>query len=215
VNETFIIGAVGVLSPVIPIGVGVKLYPHLSGELRLLLLYCVASLLAGIIGFSLALRGVNSNAAGYIFTFFQFLVFVVLFSRWQGKKWARVFLLLLLAGFFLFWVTGVFLVKDSHAFSKLTRPVAAVLLVLAAAITLFQLLISETSPILNNSIFWVSAGVLTYCTGMTMLLSLSDVLLRISHETVRLLWASIQTSLHLLLNVFFAIGFLCLRPKLR
>ncbi len=211
---SIIVGSLSNILPIIAIAVGYTSYQWHTRELRIILWYCLVSLFAGLLATILAYRGINNHFVIHLFAPVQFSMFVYILSRWQPQALIQKLFIGTIFLFIIFWSWGFFMVEDLRSFSTTTRPVTAVLLVLASAVTLVQTVRASHLPLSRTPAFWISSGILIYFAGMSVLFSMSNMLLTVSIETLRLLWAPIQSSLHLTINIFFAIGFLCLRPKL-
>lgn len=208
-----IVGSLSNILPIIPIATAFTTYRWHTKELRIMLWYCLVSLLAGLLGTILAHREINNHFVSHLFTPVQFSMFVYILSHWQPQALVRKIFIAAIFAFIIFWALGLFMLEDLRSFSTITRPVAAVLLVLASAVTLVQTVRTGNLPLSRTPAFWISSGILIYFAGMSVLLSMSNMLLTASIQTLRLIWTPIQGTLHLTLNILFAIGFLCLRPK--
>lgn len=209
-----IVGSISNLLPALPIVAGVRMYSHLPKELRVLFWYCVLALIVGVSEIILAFHRINNHWLGYLFAPISFSLFAYILSAWQPHHVMKTGFLLTIVGYVLFWAVSIYMIEDTRTFSKLVQPVRAVLLVLLSSITMVATTKVENVSPLRHSGFWVSGGILIYFAGMAILLTMSNVLFRIGVETHRTVWVSIQTSTHLVLNIFFTMAILCRRPTL-
>ena len=156
---------------------------------------------------------INNLWLMHIFTPIQFGFFLWIFSHWQ-KKFTKYFFLALIPAFSIFWLVAMLFFESFNNFNSYTRPLEALLLILISGYTLYQINKEQIGSMFQTPSFWISSGTLVYFSGMILLYALSNILLTDSIETLRLLWAPIQTTVNVMSNLLFIGGFLCLSPRL-
>ena len=149
----------------------------------------------------------------HLFTPIQFGLLMWIFSFWFEGPIRRV-ALLSIPIFTLFWVIMLLFFESFTQFNTYTRPVEALFFIVVAGYMLYKTNKEDAETIFRMPRFWVASGTMVYFSGMIILYALSNILLTDSIETLRLLWAPIQTTVNVMSNLLFIGGFLCLSPRL-
>ena len=156
---------------------------------------------------------INNLWMMHLFTPIQFGLLMWIFSFWfEGP--IRSVALLSIPIFTLFWVIMLLFFESFTQFNTYTRPVEALVLIVVSGYTLYKTNKEDAETIFRMPRFWVASGTLIYFSGMILLYAVSNNLLAMSMETLRMVWLTIQTSSQIMSNLLFIGGFLCLSPRL-
>lgn len=204
---------VSALSSLIPILGGLFVTRWLVKEMRILFAYLIASFLVTVIMYLLAAKGINNLWLMHLFTPVQFGCLIWVFSFWATPSTHQRLFWWSIPSFFLVWAIGLFLIENINHFNSFTRPLEAVLLILASSYVLFQENVRDSGRTIRRPQFWVGSATVIYFTGMVILYSLSNVLLKDSIEILGLIWSPIQMVVNIAANCLYAGAFLCLRPR--
>lgn len=198
--------------PLVPVIVGIPFVRTGAKDQKILFVYLFISFLSSVVSTISAYHKMNNLWMTNLFTPFQFGMLMWLLSSWHATSVKKVFVWTIPIFIFL-WLVAVTFFENIRGFSSYVRPLEALVLISASGYTLVKLTSEESDSILRIPSFWVASGILLYFTGMIVLFSLSSILLREDVETLRLLWAPIQSVSNISSNLLFTAGFLCLRPR--
>jgi len=182
-------------------------------ELRILTFYLVVGLMFSTVMWILGSQKINNLWMMHLFTPIQFGLLMWIFSFWFKGPIRRV-VLLSIPVFTLFWVVVLMFFESFSHFNTYTRPVEALILIIVAGHTLYKTNKEDAETIFRMPRFWVASGTLIYFSGMILLYAVSNNLLAMSMETLRMVWLTIQTTSQIMSNLLFIGGFLCLSPRL-
>lgn len=202
----------GPLSTIIPAIIGLIRSKSLSKKLRLLLLYCIIIAAKEITCVILAQNGYRNlaiyNIANIIDSIPLFLIYYLEFKSKNLKQIILSFIIVstLFSILNIIWLQGFLSFNTFSIFSVNFFKTITTLLY-------FYILLKEAENLnlIKTPLFWVSAGLLIYSVGTSLIFSLYEIYLEFPVEISDGIWA-INSLLYIFLNILFSIAFLC-QPK--
>ena len=192
--------------------VGFYMYKQLGKESKIFLVYQLVSLLTSIATVYLALNNMRNLWVSHLYTPIQFGLLMWVFSSWQEKPNLKRLFQLLIPAFILVWAIAAIFVEHTNEFNTFSRPTESILLIITSGYTLFQVNKEKVELLFRQPSFWVGSGTLIYFTGMVILFTLTNVLLRSSEEILRTAWI-VNWILNVIANLLYAGAFLCQKSR--
>jgi|GEM_PF-2716429 len=196
-----IISLVAIAVSLVPCIVGWYCYNRLGKELRILLLYSAIEAVASLIGMVLAFNGINNHWLGHVYTPIRFGLLMWILSLWQTDARMKKAFIITLGLYIVFFFTGLMHFESILQFNSVTGPVSCLLLVFGSLITLIGVVAKAETPWFRNPGVWVSLGAMIYFGGISILYAMFNQLLTVSLETLRAIWAPVNSSLNILFYV--------------
>jgi hypothetical protein len=195
------------LSHFAAVGAGVYVIRFLSAEMKTLLAYCGIALTVEMIQAYLAINGIKNLWLLHVFTILEFGFLITVYSSWQKNRLMK---RILQATIPIFALIGIMVMSGENIeqFNHFTRPLGSLILVAAAAMTLFELNKESGESVFLQPRFWVGAAGLIYFSSTLVLFALSNLLLTWPIEQVRLVFA-FNSAMNIIANLGYAAGFLC------
>ena len=143
---------------------------------------------------------------GYYLIEYVFIISVI--TVWQESHRMKRFFQALMLLYILFWIIAKFTFEPLSGLYSITASTSQVLLTLSAGYTLFIVIGNRVQPLTKDYRFWVLLSFVIYYAGTLLIIALRGILL---HYSIGILFlvTSLDWSLKILFNIFFAIGFLC------
>jgi hypothetical protein len=141
----------------------------------------------------------------------QFGMLTYFFSFYVGNSVRRA-LIWSIPSFFLLWSVNFFVFESIFRYSTYAKPLECALLTLVAALALFTNYRQNLSPPTSDPLFWIASGVVLYFSSIAVLFSLSASILKVSPETLRIVFST-QALISTLVNLSYASGIWCLRRQ--
>lgn len=181
---------------------------HLSGSSMMFSYYLVTSLVSTALNTYLAAHKIHNLWALNLFMPIQFGMLAYYLSFYVVGSYRRAVILSI--PFFLFlWIINFLLFESIFTFSTYAKPLECALLTLIASMVLFKNYRQGDTPASSNPSFWIAAGVMLYFSSIAVLFSMSSSLLKVSSETLRIVFST-QAVMAILANFSYTSGILCL-----
>lgn len=187
-------------------------FRRLNREMRILFSYFVISIVVSSVQYVFAISGKNNLWTMHIFTPVQLIFLITVFIAWQRNASIKRFMQGSVVLFLVVWLLSILLLEQIQQFNWFTRPLQSFILIVASGVTFFQVQREELPSILRDPRFWVSAATLLYFCGVIVLFALSNKLLAVSIDTLRLAWP-VQAFVAIMTNILYGMGFMCLKPR--
>jgi hypothetical protein len=222
----WVIHELSAISCIIPLRIGYRKYRQLNRGLQLLVINLFIALIVEILAFSLSvehvvlLLGLTAKENFFVLSLYapiEFVLYVLMFKHWSRSQSFRKFLTASIPVFLLIWISGVVwsLITSEMAgmeymdvvktnmwtFENYLLSAVSVFFIICAITMLFVWLRDESSPLMMNGMFWVTAAVLVYFSGNLFVFTFFHLILEKMSEA----WY-IHTALNLLKNLLFAYG---------
>lgn len=191
---------------------GAYKFRRLNREMGILFSYFVIAIVVSSIQYFFAISGKNNLWTMHFFTPVQLIFLMVVFTAWQRNATVRRLMQGSVVIFLVVWLLSFLLLEQIQQFNWFTRPLQSFILIVASGVTFFQVQREELPAIIYEPRFWVSAATLLYFCGLIVLFALSNKLLAVSMDTLRLAW-TVQSFVAILTNILYGLGFLCLKPR--
>jgi hypothetical protein len=185
-------------------------YRNLPRSLKILEWVIIVGLVEVGVQWILASHKINNLWTAHLYTLFEFICVVLMYSAWMKERQNQVMLIVCLSAFILFWIVSKFTFEP---FSRLDGWTAAISKILQITFSIFILvaIIKESDLVwTKDSRFWVGAGIIIYSAGSIFIFALFNKMLEISADRLRMVW-HINWSLMIIANLFYARSFLCKR----
>ncbi len=145
------------------------------------------------------------------YTAVEYSLLILMFTQLhEGKRFRRL-LLGSIPVFIVIWIIATFFLEATDDFHGVFLSVESVVFVIIAVITLVKEMSDSTVLLVDNPIFWVSAGVLVYFAGNLLVFAFIDQLLKETLENSQVGMYSgwlIHTAMNVTKNILYAIAFL-------
>lgn len=187
-------------------------FRRLNREMGILFSYFVVSIVVSSVQYFFAISGKNNLWTMHFFTPVQLIFLMVVFAAWQRNTTFKRLMQGSMLLFVIVWLLSILLLEQIQQFNWFTRPLQSFILIVASGVTFFQVQREELPSILRDPRFWVSAATLLYFCGVIVLFALSNKLLAVSMDTLRLAWA-VQWFVAIVTNILYGMGFMCLKPR--
>ena len=200
------------VSTLVVILAGFYVYVRLGKESKIFLLYQIISLLTSTAMVYLALNDISNLWLTHLFTPVQFGFLMWVLSSWQEKPTVKRLFQAIVPAFIFVWAIAAIFVEHKNEFNTFSRPTESILLIIASGYTLYQVNKEKVESLLSQPSFWIGSGTLIYFTGMVILFTVTNVLLRSSEETLRTAWI-VNWTMNVVANLLYAGGFLCQKSR--
>jgi hypothetical protein len=183
-------------------------YRNLPRPLKILEWLTIVSLVEVGVQRILGSHHINNLWTVHLFTLFEFICVVLIYSAWMKERRNQVMLVVCLSAFILFWIVSKFTFEP---FSRLDGWTSAISKILQITLSIFILVdvIKESELVwTRDSRFWVGAGIIIYAAGSIFIFALFNKMLEISVDRLMMVW-HINWSLMIISNLFYARSFLC------
>lgn len=208
---------ISAFSCLIPLIIGYRKYKQLNRGLQLLVINLFIALIVEIVALFLLFQ-YDANFIIYsLYTPVEFVLFVLMFKHWSPGQRFRRFLTYSIPAFLLLWIGGTIwsfvtpgsaelsywnVIKSNiWTFENYLLSAVSIFFIICAITMLFVWLRDESSPLMTNGMFWVTAAVLVYFAGNLFVFTFFHLILEKMSEA----WY-IHTALNLLKNLLFAFG---------
>ncbi len=195
-------------SNLIPLLAGIWRFSSLDRSMKIFVLICVWSCLEVLAEYMLSVRYINNTfIINYFFLIDALLLFVLyLFSIDDRRIMRNIFILAML--FICAWVVDkIFLAVPDQMNSEMA--VTSRIFIIIASIVIVQAIMKKTNNLLiDEPIFWVSAGYVLYSAGVLFIFGLSNELLKLGPVYFKVSW-HINWSLAIVANLMFTRSFYC------
>ena len=191
---------------------GVYNFRRLNREMGILFSYFVISIVVSSVQYVFAISGKNNLWTMHIFTPIQLVFLMTVFIAWQRNATIKRFMQGSMVLFMIVWFLSILYLEQLQQFNWFTRPLQSFILIIASGVTFSQVQREELLSIRYEPRFWVSAATLLYFCGVIVLFALSNKLLAVSIDTLRLAWP-VQAFVAIVTNILYGLGFLCLKPR--
>jgi hypothetical protein len=144
----------------------------------------------------------------HVYVLIEFVIVLSIVYFWQHSKRVRKTIRLIMGAFPLFWIAAKLTFEPFNMPCIITSSVSAIVLILAAAYTLFIVFENSDGSLLKNQKFWILLSYIFYFSGSLLPSIFEGVLFGHSKEFLHMAW-SITLFMAITSNVLFTIGFLC------
>ena len=203
-----LIPLLSLISATVPLIVGLYVFRSLSVEWKILVAYFAITLLGGIVQAYLGNRGINNLWSVYIIMMIEYAFLVFVFSYWQKKKILKTILYVSIPVFVFMSIGTMYLRGNLQQFNHYSMSIESIILVGISAYTLFEVSKESVGSLLREPRFLIATAVLVYFASTLILFALSNVLLTLPKQTVRVVF-TFQVIMNIISNLIYAKGFLC------
>jgi hypothetical protein len=214
-NRYPILAYISIVSPVIPIFIGLFRSRSISLEVKILVLYLTFGFIADNLSMWLIRDAGLDLALWHIYIIIEYIFVMTIFIFWQEVQWTKRLFQILLLFYFLFWICAKFTFEPFNGAYSITSSISRVILSLGAGYTLFIVIGNRVQPLLSDYRFWVLLSFVFFYLGTIMPVALISIFFN-QPGNASFSIASINWVLSIAANIFFTIGILChqTRPSL-
>lgn len=203
------ISAVSILMPFI---ISISQFSRLNTELKFLAYFFSFATAIEIIAFTMSIYRLNNLWLMNIYTLIEGVVFFWLLGKWFESKTMFVVIITLLALYVGYWCYTTFLQEGILIFNSKEMTVKAIFLIFLSGYLLIKLSMKDEINLLNNYIFWISAGILIYFLVSLVVFSSADFMITDKFSAMHYTW-TIHSIINILANLLFFYAFLCYRKN--
>lgn len=197
------------ISPVVPAAAGIFRWKILDSSLRYFCLFMVLSVIHVVIEYVVGSLNISTHFLSDIFRSIEVVCFILLFHNYQKPKYKSVLSIVLILLYLITWIYIMVFNNISNQFNTVMAILARIILIFAAMTALFNLVVNSKvhlAPLYSYYIFWIALGVLLYCSGTFMVLSLGNEIMKYGKEYFMMMW-SINWSFYIISNICFTVSF--------
>ncbi len=206
-----IISYIELASNILPIAAGAVRRRELRPEMRALLAYVVFSFAVELFTLYLAFQRVNNLWAVHIYTIVEFIIMVMIFSRFEQMAAHRKFARLFIAVYSVIWIVSKVFVESFDQFDQYSSPAANLLLILIALRALSLSAQTVERVIWRTSFFWFSVAVLFKFAGDFTLYLFGEWFITLGLADGMAVW-SLHWTINIISNIGFFLALLCQSP---
>lgn len=197
-----------ILSFMVPALVGFRAH-RLSLSLRLIVIYCAAAFVEGVVMWYLSETNQTSLWMIHLFGPFEATILLYALSRWQIRELARLTVLLCIPAFLLLWGGLTVTTESLEKFPQYVKTVESILLVAVSAYTLVSRSRSLLEPLAQQDWFWVCVGLMIYFSMLAVLNPVANLLLEQNSMVMLMAVFEVNAALIIVHNVLFAWAIRC------
>lgn len=192
----------------IPLLAGILRFKWLDRSMKIFFLLCVWSCVEVFAEYMLSVRGINNAfIINYFFLIDPLPLFVLYLFSIDDRKIRRNIFILAFLFIFAWIVDKIFLAVPDQINSEMA--VTSRIFIIVASIVVVQAVMKTTNNLLiDEPIFWVSAGYVLYSAGVLLIFGLSNELAKLGPVYFKVSW-HINWSLAIVANLMFARVFYC------
>jgi hypothetical protein len=160
-------------------------------------------------GEKLSNRNINTTGLYNLFTFFEFLFYMIFFMSLFPSPIAKKRLLLGMAAYFVITFINIFYFQGRKEFHTYTYMLGCLIVVILCIFYFFYLFrFPESGRLTRNPYFWIVTGLMFFYTCTFTLFGLNNFIAKTIRQYTENLFL-LQDILNMLLYTSFSIGFLC------
>jgi hypothetical protein len=195
------------LSTLFPVVVGGLRFPVLNREFRILFfVFCLEAANASL-QLILASRGINNLFLIHSYLLIEFVLFLLVFSRWIEGIWQKI-LRQILVFFLLFWVLSHVFFEPFDQPAYYSSILSKVFYTGISIVMLHRISSVSDRSIIHDGRFWMFSGLLVFASGGLMFSFLRSFIDELPVDGLMAAY-SIHWAISILTNLLYAIGFLC------
>lgn len=177
IDPILLLLAVSSYSAILPLGLGVFKWKHLSFELKILSAYLLLSLLTDVVTLQLAINSINNLSLLYVFTVLEFLLFSTIYYKiYRSLRLKRV--IIIVAIVFLGVVVFNLYEQGIASYATAPRTIESIIFTTYSIIYFYQIVRGSFAyKVEKDSMFWFNGGILVYFAGSLLFFSLSSYIL--------------------------------------
>ena len=194
------------VSCLFPVVVGWIRWHSISKEMKLL--FGLFVFYIGVVIVNLFMMGLRVNTIwlAQIYEVIEYVVFAMVFSFWCKNRKGQTAIRTSIAIYVIIWTIAKFSFEKLTLYNTFTGPLESLLLAAFGISTLITLLGEEMTPMVSDSRFWISTGIILYCLGTLPVFALANKLLVRPLAEFEKMW-TINWILLVVSNAMYAIAF--------
>ena len=200
------------LSTFLPLVAGGIRFRELNREFRILLLVFCLEVVNASLQLVFALQGINNHFLAHFYIVVEFILFLIVFSRWSVGIWKSI-LLQILIFFVLFWILSHILFERLDQPAYYSSILSKVFYTGISIVFLHRISSTSDRSILFEPRFWIFSGLLVFSSGGLMFSFLRSVIDILPLDGLMVAY-SIHWAITIVTNALYAIGFLC-KPQVQ
>ena len=197
-------------SHLLPVGAGWARRSLFGREEKVLFLFVVIGMVTEFVTYFMVLRKINTLWVLHVHHLLEFVMLMLILGNWQDQRAIHRLALLSIPVYTVFWIVSLFTIESFCGPATYTHNVAGALLVILAAITLYNLMNESEIEVYRELRFWAAAGVLIYFAGNTVLFLLFDRRALLRSQDALTVW-KLHWVIDTFVNLSYTASFLCLR----
>ena len=206
-----IISYIELASNLLPIAGGVMRRRVLRMEMRVLFAYVVFSFAVELLTLYLAFNRINNLWAIHIYTLIEFILMVIIFSRFEEMMPYRKFAPMYIALYSTTWIVSKIFFESFDEFDQYSSPSANILLIIIALRALYLSAQAVEPTIWRTSFFWFSVAVLVKFAGDFTLYLFGDWFIGLGLADGMAVW-SLHWTINIISNIGFFLAIVCQPP---
>jgi len=205
-----IISYIDFFSHVLPIGTGLfHRTALLQKERFIFFVFVCLAMITEIVTLCMAMEKMNNLWVLHIHHLLEFGLLMQIISMWQRQPLFRKIWLISIPFFIIFWIISNLTIESFFGPAEYSHVVFSGVLVFASIYSLINLMKDESLILWKEIRFWITSGILIYFGGNTVLFLFFDKIFALKTQDAITVW-NIHWIIDTIVNVFYAIGFLCL-----
>jgi hypothetical protein len=196
----------------LPLAIGLIKLKSLGREFGLVFVFIIISFAVEIITDIMSINRHNNLWLGNIFFLLECFFWSVIIRRWLETRKIRLFILIFLAAYLVFWGFTTFFVLDFYKFNSYARAIESFVFVFLSCFLLIAVSTDTTQVIFKNPKFWFGSALLIYFSVNLIVFGTVNYISSNQGQLMNNTWM-IHSVTNIFANLLFGVGFLCIRKK--
>ena len=183
-------------------------YRNLPRPLKILEWLIIVGLVEVGVQWILASHHINNLWTAHLFTLFEFIFVVLMYSIWMQGRQNQLMLVVCLSAFILFWIVSKFTFEPFSLADDGTAAISKVMQIAFSAYLLLDIVKENETVWTNDPRFWIATSIIIYAAGSLFWFALFNKMLQISPDLLKRSY-SLNWILMIISNLLYVRGFVC------
>ena len=198
-------------SILLPLTLGLIKLKFLDKEYILLFILVCVSFIVEIVADILSINTRNNLWLGNIFFLVEGFLWSLILRQWLESKKLRAFIFIFLVVYLMLWIFTTFYVLNFYKFNNYARSLESLIFVFLSCFLMMAISTDTSQIIFKNPKFWFGSALLIYFSVNLIVFGTVNYMAT-QRALVDNTWM-IHSFTNIFANLLFAVGFLCIRPK--
>lgn len=196
-------------SSIVPLIIGIFRWKKVDATLRYFIFFLLITVIQIGIEYALGRMKTPTHMLTDFYTAFEATFILLLFRLFVRSNFKKIIFLLFIVIDLVVFIFSYLHQNNEPQFNSLLQLLTRIVLVFGAMLVIHSIVTEKVNavyPIYKYSIFWIAAGVLIYCTGSVLVLSLGNEIMKLGIDYFFAIW-KINWSFFIIANIFFSFSF--------
>lgn len=196
-------------SSLFPLIIGIFRWKKVDAMLRYFIFFLLITVIQIGIEYTLGRMKIPTHVLTDFYTAFEATFLLLLFRLFVRSNLKKIIFLIFIALDLAVFIFSYIHQNNEPQFNTLLLLLTRVVLIFGAMSVIHSIVTEKVNtvyPIYKYSIFWIAAGVLIYCTGSVLVLSLGNEIMKLGIDYFFAIW-KINWSFFIIANILFSFSF--------